>query len=286
MSKRYLAMLDILGFSDLVDKNNHSELENIFHDLGINIKNSIADNNDRLIFKSDGSLVAIPDTQNYTIGIHVFVMSDTIMLWSDDATGKQFVNLLLVVGSLFCYTFKLGLPLRGAITYGDLDDLNKKKGVADRLDVIAIHTVFGKAMIEAHQLEKKQNWAGCIIAESAINNYAKDCKIAIKHNIEASDIDYLKKIGMILDYKVPMKYGEIKTLTVINWPTRVNKQKNNALTKTEVKNSFSKFKKEVTTWDAQYKVDNTLAFYDYVIKNFYIKDNIKLKNSPKIDNKK
>ena len=70
------------------------------------------------------------------------------------------------------------------------------------------HSLFGKAIVDAAEMEKKQEWSGCEISKTAIEFYKSHC----------SDEESLIEKKVVLSYPVPRKDQNIEIDGyVIDW---------------------------------------------------------------------
>lgn len=188
--------------------------------------------------------------------VNNMVFSDTLMFWTNTEDPEEFLVLLEVIRDL--YTFSLNhasLPLRGAITFGELD-LQDPLFVLDNVTVNQ-SVLFGKAVVDAYILEKKQEWMGCIIDDSCINLFNKS---AVSDEIRERLNDF------IIEYEVPYKGSITVKTNVLNWPKNVAdleldkfKEKLNNVFTYHSGDDESKFDK--STKD---KFENSIEFYKFV----------------------
>nr|WP_320160399.1 hypothetical protein [uncultured Methanoregula sp.] len=141
---------DILGFQNLIENTNLEILENI-----------IAASLDTL----DSKAITIngqDKDQIFSLGkTETLVFSDTIILYENlhelgDGTIPYFGSSLIDKSSILLrLTFDAGIPLRGAISFGEY--------------IISNKYYLGKPIIEAYKAEKEFNWSGAIFCESAVD---------------------------------------------------------------------------------------------------------------------
>jgi len=235
----YILSLDILGFSKLVEKNRHSHLVDIFELL---INTWIADlnlANKHYLYEVDGKI---------TDKINSLFISDTILMYSYTAEIENFLKIVLLTQVLLANSFKMGVPLRGCITSGEITvkHLNNND------------LIIGKPIVEAFLLEKKQEWAGCCVT--------KKCTETVERfhvNKSKPCLDWLIKKRDLLKYNVPLKESTFNEMLVINW---VSIAKN--LLKLESKDIYDSFfmhRKEPDNENeiikTQNKIINTLKFW-------------------------
>lgn len=138
---RFVAFFDILGFSDLLPvyrEKIYSYLETI-------------------------------ENNCVSPGIKFLVFSDNTVIYSSvvkDADGSirvdpklEFDNIVRTCSTLFFELLMQGIPIRGAISYGEIEI-----GPANEQSII-----LGDPIIEAVNYEKEQNWIGFAIAPSVFS---------------------------------------------------------------------------------------------------------------------
>ena len=123
--QRIVAFIDVLGFSELVNK--LDQYEYVF-DL-------VNDNFMLEQFIKDEQKKKLYDT------IEVTCFSDSIVISSELSQNLTLSSFLAVIHKLMINMFKKRIPVRGGITYGNL----YHKG----------QIVFGPAMVKAYKLENK-----------------------------------------------------------------------------------------------------------------------------------
>ncbi|QWH69629.1 DUF262 domain-containing protein (plasmid) [Bacillus wiedmannii] len=233
----FFAFLDILGFKDLVHNNSNKNLIDLYSKIiDGSVENALSKG--QINIDENGNTKPNLDYAS----VNTLVISDSILLWTNHDHPWSFMDLILVVREILYNSMEAGIPLRGAIAKGPLVTQQHDKSKRD----ISIHrfTVVGKALVEAYKKEAIQEWSGCLIDEACINAASDNLDILLKKNI-------------IIKYKVPYKLGNIKEEYVLNW---VGEKMS---TKT-VRESFSKYKKNVNNWAVESKIKNTLEFLTYV----------------------
>jgi hypothetical protein len=160
-NKAMVAVCDILGFSDLVRQRPLDEMINYhianYHNL---IKASI------------------PSTSKDQQLVGVAVFSDTVLIFSLADNKHSYDQVIYSAVSILAqpmlypeYRFRIG------ISYGDFyHDAEKSIYV-------------GKALVEAHELERKQNWSGGALTKEAKevigdNHFLTECSVPIKGDDE------------------------------------------------------------------------------------------------------
>jgi hypothetical protein len=246
-SKKYVAFLDILGFSDLVTHNPEEKLVQIYEQLLKPIvESSLSGFKSKRVETNDSSpphLVTNPSD----FKINSLVVSDSIILWTNDLTEESFLNIISVTSSILMAGIVTGIPLRGAITAGSLMRLsNKYKSNMDNVT----DTVIGKGLVDAYLLEKTQQWSGGFISKSVFEE--------LENN--QIWIDAIIKAGFIQKYNVPLK-GNDSNEYVLNWCLLDEKWKK--LSEEMIKESFEKWNKKLDS-SAEEKRNNTVKFFKHM----------------------
>jgi len=192
ISKRTVAFFDILGFKALVKKYPIDELAKKYKMLidqteGLN----------RPLIKDENILSLFPNHPKNRPWCIKYLFSDAIILISENSDGVSCLK-LLVYGwrlSQLCIVHKM--PLRGGISYGDIY-IDPHRNI-----------VLGRALIDAYELEKKQNWIGIAIDKSVEKAFPNLFKI-IKDPSNVFNPLFLK-------YDVPFKDCSTKKLHTLNW---------------------------------------------------------------------
>lgn len=152
--KGFFGLFDVLGYSRLISskKDNLDGLIELYKDTLMSI-DELA-----LSLELEGLkkqlLLAPIETKS-------FAFSDTIVLYQDMPKGPVMfqtgtINIFLTeVRYLLRLAFELGIPLRGAVSYGEYY-IQEDKGA-----------FIGYPIIEAHNEELKQNWSGATLCKSA-----------------------------------------------------------------------------------------------------------------------
>ena len=191
---RTVGFLDILGFNNLIDQTSLDVLakryENIvtqeraFVDLDRSLRGHVP-----TLFPNHGNNRSSLCTQ------HIF--SDSVILVATEDTETACLALLLRTWRLSQLFLAAGLPLRGAIEYGEVY-------------VNSISSIFlGKALSTAYRTESQQDWVGICINETVPTRYPSISDSSRRKHDVLSDIFKL--------YPVPFKGGAVEKLHTINW---------------------------------------------------------------------
>jgi len=136
---RYVLLLDILGFSELVKTRGKTEVLSTINE----------------------ALKAFDRWESLNKSFKTIYFSDTFLFYQvDKGYGDwAFLDIYAIGGFILTALLAKGIPARGAITFGDFEvvDCESEK-----------HQVyFGAALVEAHQAEQREGWIGITIQPSA-----------------------------------------------------------------------------------------------------------------------
>lgn len=230
-SDHFIALFDILGFKNLVQNN---DLEKVFETY------------DSMKKETERNLSKINEvSSNYSIKINYRIFSDTFFFYtskingkSQDAINETFEALMAACYFLLRNACRFSLPLRGAMTAGELI-------VTDNIEI-------GIPIIDVYEKEKNQDWIGCLITEDCLKR------------IDNRD-SYLNQ-KEILRYKIPLKSGKIKKMYALNW-----------LRHEPFIDNFDKILnhmelKAKNEWEIKRKYRNTRTFIDFLKKEVIAKE--------------
>ncbi len=245
-----VAVLDILGFKKLV----HTlPLETITNDVLGYLRQALAS----AIYQCDtpSDTPSVDELKNQSrVGFAWF--SDTLLFYTRNDNLEECQNLIQTVSWLIGHTVLVpGLRLRGGIAYGEL--------FHDSINDIYI----GKAIVDAYQLEKKQEWSGGAFTKSAKEKIPSqyctgrylDWPI-IEYDVPikpSKDFGYRSNdtYGEVEKYKQELRnQGETKRLLAINW-TFQHVMPVNLLDNLDPKYDDAK---------AKHKLSNSQKFHDQV----------------------
>lgn len=216
--KRAVAFLDILGFKNMIKDNTLDEVIRKYELIIDQLQGLIG-------FYKEGD-------RYYNDNIQYFIASDSIVVIANEDNKEAYKDLIAFVFRFLQLSIAHEMPLRGGITYGEVY-------------VNASRNIFlGQAIVDAVQLEGKQEWIGIAIDSTATTRYSEELLQ-----------DYLGPIFEVLlpMYDVAMKRGEKKRCQVINWRLNILAEKG-------IEGLFNTSEIE----NVQVKIDNTLKFAEYL----------------------
>lgn len=148
---QFILLIDILGFSVLCAQKNPEAVYEVVN---------------RLVEK--GRL-----WEDRDLGFKILYFSDTILFFQNEnlPVRQAFNDLYVIASKIFTTLVSEGIPIRGAITCGQFSArLNSRR------DTVVF---YGKALIEAHNLEMSKKWLGISIGRSAIEKLDKEHKVML-----------------------------------------------------------------------------------------------------------
>ena len=202
----WVAILDILGFSDMMNRKDKWWIyENIvvwikerINEL-VEMENSSAEETDAENWEEGGF-----DSRHAPVGAMFF--ADTIILYTDESRVPaqcdwSFRIITKVMSKFLNEALSKEIVLRGAVSNGNylIDD--------------KFPAIIGKCVVEAHQLEIAQRWAGISISSTALTEPQKPFQRYVNKLYEEYEAnkEFHYPEAKIISYSVPFKN---------NWPSR------------------------------------------------------------------
>jgi hypothetical protein len=250
---RFVGFLDVLGFSAFVTANSHDTVQNVYNGLiglaplglvGATIK-SVEENGERF---------GTPDLAK--VDTNILVISDSIVVFSDRADHQGFLNVLAAVRNLLAVAFYSGLPLRGAVTVGPLSYVPHQ---VESNATASIQSLFGRGLVDAKNLEAKQDWSGGIVSDEAIEVLKQI--VAGPDGPERVQVSDFIPPELMRRWPVPMKVDgriEPKESWAISWPWGNDDRPPNSM----VREAFGMYGKDPTV--ATEKIEPTIDFLNAV----------------------
>lgn len=136
---RYLLLLDILGFSQLVETQGHQEVYATI----------------------ERALEPFRVWERLNGQFRTIYFSDTFVYYQESKGFHQslFLDIYAIGGMVLSALLAAGIPARGAISFGEFEV---------KADSSKRHLLyFGRAMIEAHRAEQREKWIGITVLPSA-----------------------------------------------------------------------------------------------------------------------
>ena len=171
------------------------------------------------------------------------------------------MNALLVSG------FQQGLPLRGVVTFGELF-LGSVKIPGDiALDFPFDNgSVYGRALVEAYELESQMDWSGVLLTPRAwakvVGEFERSSKAEERAVMRSGNIksatDLFNHFPYLLWYEVPFKGGNKRKTIAFNW----NYKPYFELSAEKIRKAFIE-RCAVVNDTVRVKLNETLQFYEY-----------------------
>ncbi len=140
---RYLLLLDILGFSQLVETRGHQEVYATI----------------------EKALEPFRHWERLNGCFRTIYFSDTFVYYQESKGFHHslFLDIYAIGGMVLSALLAEGIPARGAISFGEFN-VNADSSSRHQL-------YFGRAMIEAHRAEQREKWIGITVLPSAWKPY-------------------------------------------------------------------------------------------------------------------
>jgi hypothetical protein len=276
----FFGFFDILGYAKMIELN---DLDTI-----IQIYDSIFPHLD----KSAMAFAGLNNPQNFEqyFVIKSLAFSDTFILYQDVTEIPDSIrlavanNFILTSSYLLRLAFDRGIPLRGAISFGNY--FIRESPIC----------FLGSPIVEAFVAEKKQEWSGAILCESAqkiIQNRSENIDHNQLHEIlrkssescsKCSTCSFPKRFDQnnlsLIEYDVPIKNdNDVATARsrALCWDDSVieayiklglgcygDPPKNDREIYDTVRKKFSSHKKSIESRDVQRKMENTANFLNHI----------------------
>ncbi len=197
---RTVAIFDVLGIKEGITGGRSADIAGRYCDMvglikTLNTTDIKVDANTPKIFSGENFIATLPS-------FHIF--SDTIIIISKGASFYEGARVLIMAWRLMQAFMSANLPLRGAVTFGEMH--------IDELTQIYI----GPALARAHEIEASQAWAGAIVDESVTDRFPVRTW---------DDLGWPGLFDLVFPlYEVPLKTHDGITneeRRVINWRTQL-----------------------------------------------------------------
>lgn len=220
-NKRFICFLDIMGFKDMVMRESHAEIYELLVQLS-NHRSSLENPNLPTKYDSDSL-----KTVSFSDSIIIFTKDDSI----------ECLELLSVSSSwLFAKAMESGIPLKGAISLGEMSTNITKQ------------IFFGQPLIDAYLLEEDVAFYGIVI-HNTVEKFLNNSKSSLFEKI-------------YFDCLIPLKSGKINHL-ILDWFSALEDEKENIDIK-EVLLKIMRKQREKTSGGPRKYIDNTIDVINQV----------------------
>jgi len=253
-SIRFVGFLDVLGFSAFVSASSHRTVQNVYDGLFGLAPLGLVGATTKLVERENGERFGTPDLGR--VDTSLLVISDSIVVFSDRADHSGFLKTLAAVRNLLAVAFYSGLPLRGAVTVGPLSYVPYQ---VESKATVSIQSLYGKALVDAKNLEAEQSWSGGVVSDEAVE--ALKQIVAGPDGPEQVEVSDFIPPELMRRWQVPVKVdGQIETEErwAISWPWGNDDRPPNSM----VEKAFGMHGKDPAA--ASEKIRPTIAFLDGV----------------------
>lgn len=180
-SDRYIAFIDLMGFKNMVLRENHSQIKSKLKDL-------LEFRNTALEFMGV-RYEENKDPKDYEERIKSAAFSDSLIFVTKDDSLKDLKSLFRTLSLMQTYSIKENLPYKGAISHGKL--------TADFENSL----FFGQPLIDAYHLGEQLYYYGIALD----NNVERK----INEGINSEKIDENHFSDFLFNHKTPLKNGNV-----------------------------------------------------------------------------
>jgi hypothetical protein len=159
--KTWVAHFDILGFKERIDY----EAKSLHLELLLSSVKEVIEKLERKIDRLDGAIAY----ESY---------ADTFIIYADTDEKDVYSNILRASKDFLTTCINKGLPVRGAISYGEL------------IFALGGKMIIGRALLESNQYGEDQNWIGLILTPSASAQLESMDLDPIRHGFISRDIPF------------------------------------------------------------------------------------------------
>ena len=237
---KFITYFDYLGFGDFIRNNDLNYQKKIMGNIFRDIESALAKG--KLKEARHGVIADLSE-----IKVNCINFSDTIIFWTNDISKESLEELLYITHYFNWQANLFFFPARGTLTMGELEgvDYSYKSTLGGNYN---LNSVFGKGLVEAHEIAENQKWAGTVLNHSVVD--------FIHRNFEDAQtlIDlYTKK------FQVPFKL-EDKEMHVFHL---IKGDLNNlAFENSErgIRENFANHNKSIEYPSTKEKIENTIKF--------------------------
>lgn len=219
---RFILFVDILGFKDLVMRENHAQIIKKLTELTHALEYLEGEEGTNFLSKYVNNL-EIDQTKSVTF-------SDSIIVFSKGCTATDAAKIIANASALLGYAMMHKIPVKGAISYGQITiDFEKS-------------LFFGRPLIDAYLLHEELNMLSIIIDHNAEKRFNR-----LKSNIY--------NYSQLVQYEVSMKYSRVTHTILAPTTNTVQKRIEN------LKRLYFQ-----TSGKPRIYIDTTLKFYESLLK--------------------
>jgi hypothetical protein len=180
-TERFLAYFDIMGFKDLIYRNDHSFVEKKMNQMS-NIIETIE--------ASESGITDVKEAKGYKLEFRhksvvlPVVFSDSIIFISESNSDENAIRIIDISALFLKMMFRISLPVKGVLSYGTFCANFKNS------------TFFGLPLVDAHSLTEEVHFYGAVL-HNTFDKY-------LYENNLNSAVDRI-----VCSKQIPMKSGSI-----------------------------------------------------------------------------
>ncbi|KKN48866.1 hypothetical protein LCGC14_0648710 [marine sediment metagenome] len=180
MMARFIGMLDILGFTRLVEERGIMEIHKVISELFKSIQRGTSIDFSAII---DGKYYRHP-----AVRLDYFIFSDTILIWKDyqeisedirEVNGDcdLFREFNMGIEAIVRNALRKNIPLRGGLAFGE-SIINIDKSDKNNNEII------GQSIVDAYLVGEAQNWIGVAFHSSCLDFIQHKCDPRVFKHVE------------------------------------------------------------------------------------------------------
>ena len=158
---KFITYFDFLGFGDFIRNNDLEEQKKVMNNIFTGIEFTLSKGESK-----EGRYGLIAELSKLKLNCINF--SDTIIIWSNDTSDESLKDIMDIT---YNFNWKANLyffPVRGTLTMGELEevDFSHRSDMGGKYN---LNSVYGKGLIEAHEIAESQEWAGTILSPKVVD---------------------------------------------------------------------------------------------------------------------
>jgi hypothetical protein len=230
----YVALFDILGFSDLVKKNELTKVTDTYSRATAVFEELL------------GHVNSMNKSFNMDIVIERRSFSDTFLMYTSKTDDRALLSLLTACDGLFIGAIENKLLLRGAITQGEI--------------IVQTGVEIGRSIVDAYESEQLQDWSGCWVTDQCLSDIDLSTYFADKTLVQ---YEIPLKNGIVNTY---VAFNWVKSLA----RKAMFENKNKDIEAQQILEELSFMNAQHTDWAIRRKLDNTKRFMEFVLSTDFI----------------
>lgn len=186
----FVALIDLLGFSHAVLSERLGDVAGLLRKF-----QSIARS---VVFRINRERES--HGMNPGLRSHIRIFSDLVLIHTESDTQDDFMDIVEITSKVLWRSFFYSLLPRGAIAWGEL--------------LVSPYLTVGRPLVEAHNLESRQDWAGVAACDSVLAWNTHDGQTA---DNASSVMECMTGRHWLIPWSVPLKSGIVEQRPAVNW---------------------------------------------------------------------